>query len=446
MKKNKCMIISLLIISFFLTIGSVSYAEDDKNNVELDISNGWTIEFNSSFPSIDKDSIFVQNHVNQSLNQKMVINNFANIGDAELTATKSIPLKKGYEYKINLIYAMQFKEAQRGWIDFNGDTIYSEIETYPSDKVYTKTIIPEADFTYTITIHYNVKKMENGYLKLGYSMEGKGVEEVPQTMDSSVTVRYISEDGQKIIENEVIKGKVGEMFSIPEKEIDHYTMKEVQGAVSGQFTKDPQEVTFLYSKNKEKFGTVTAYYQDEAGNDLEQPTIKQGLIDETYQIGAREFEGYTLKNITGEQTGAFKPESQSIVYTYEQVKNELSDSTVTIDYQDEQGNVLAEQMIKNGALGQTYSVDIKEIPEYSLKEIKDEHFGKYAVHNQVVRCIYVKNKVTNVVHQTLTENTQKLPLLGENSKRLLLIIGLLILATVLIFYSIREVKKKIINE
>ncbi|MGX7244124.1 MucBP domain-containing protein [Enterococcus quebecensis] len=447
MKKKSYLFLSLIIISFFLIFGSVTYAQEERNN-DLDVATGWTIDFNTSFPNINKDDIFIQNHISQALNQKMIINNFANIGEAELTATKSIPMKKGYEYNINLIYAMQFKEVQRGWIDFNGETVYSEIEPYPSDKEYKKTIIPEEDFTYTITIHFKVKRLENGYLKLGYSLENEGIEEKPESMDSSVTARYLLDDGEKLLEDETVTGKVGEAYSIAQKELDGYTLKEVQGEVSGLFTKEPQEVAFIYSKSAEKLGTVTAYYQDEAGNDLEEPMVKRGMVGEAYSISQKEFDGYTLKNIQGEQNGLFKPENQSVIYTYGRIEKDTSDdsketagSNVTIYYQDENGNELAQQVVKNGLLGQAYTVDIKDIPGYSLKEIKDDHSGEYVENNQVVICVYIKQDAVSITNQTIIQSPEKIPLLGESGKRILQIIGAIILAALLTFYIVKKRKK-----
>ncbi|MEI5994756.1 MucBP domain-containing protein [Candidatus Enterococcus mansonii] len=457
MRKNSFVFFSLMILSFFLTIGSISYAEEQKNGKDFELTSGWTVDFSTNLPQVGVDSVFSENHINKDINQKMIISNVANIGDAKFTATKAIPMKKGRKYTIDLIYAMKYNVAQRGWIDFNGETIYSEMEPYPYDKEYKKTIIPEEDTTYVITVHFDVKMRENAYFKLGHLLDNDGIEEIPDPVDSSVTARYLSEDEQPLLENDVITGQVGESYSIPQKEIDGYTLKEVQGEASGQFTNEPKEVRFIYSKNTEENGVATAYYQDEDGNDLEEPIIKQGAFGEEYQFEPKEINGYKLLNIQGEPKGAFKLENQSIVYTYKPIDKDTSnsngtsnsnsnsnktlDSKVTIYYIDENGNELAEPMIKNGLFGQTYTVDVKEIPLYALKEIKDEHSGNFSGDDQVVKCIYIKQEFTSVTNPTQTEKSKSIPLLGEQSKRLLQILGALILAAILTIYIVKKRKK-----
>ncbi|WP_207694539.1 hypothetical protein DOK67_0000312 [Enterococcus sp. DIV0212c] len=142
----------------------------------LDVTVGWDIEFKSSLPNIHVEDVFIEGKENASLHQKMLINNAANIGEATLRATKKIPMKKGNEYKINLIYAMQFNKTGTGSIDFNGEKVSS---TDPNgndakDHLYTKTFTAEQDMDYVITIDYKIPKVSNVYLKLAFDTNGEG--------------------------------------------------------------------------------------------------------------------------------------------------------------------------------------------------------------------------------------------------------------------------------
>lgn len=141
-----------------------------------DISSGWKVNLKTDLPNIDPDKIFVQSWGNTDLKQKGIVNNFFNIGNATLTATKKIPLKKGVRYKVELIYAMLFDpvDAGKASIDFNGTKVTATNETIPKDKTYTETITPTQDMDYTITINYKVTKKKAGYMKLAFNTDNGG--------------------------------------------------------------------------------------------------------------------------------------------------------------------------------------------------------------------------------------------------------------------------------
>ncbi|EGO9003039.1 hypothetical protein D2A91_13815 [Enterococcus faecalis] len=65
----------------------------------------------------------------------------------------------------------------------------------------------------------------------------------------NVTVRYLDTKGNPISEDVILKGEVGEEYKTEQKAIAGYTFKEVQGNPIGQFTKDPQTVTYIYARN-----------------------------------------------------------------------------------------------------------------------------------------------------------------------------------------------------
>lgn len=65
-----------------------------------------------------------------------------------------------------------------------------------------------------------------------------------------VTAKYVDIDGNKISDDVVKSGIVGESYTTDQKEIAGYTFKEVQGNASGTFTDQSQTVTYVYTKNK----------------------------------------------------------------------------------------------------------------------------------------------------------------------------------------------------
>ena len=65
-----------------------------------------------------------------------------------------------------------------------------------------------------------------------------------------VTIHYVDTAGNKISDDIVKSGNVGESFSTEQKAINGYTFKEVQGNPKGQFTDKAQTITYVYIKDK----------------------------------------------------------------------------------------------------------------------------------------------------------------------------------------------------
>ena len=64
-----------------------------------------------------------------------------------------------------------------------------------------------------------------------------------------VTAKYVDTDGNKISDDVVKSGNVGDAYTTEQKIIDGYTFKEVQGSATGTFTDKVQTVTYVYTKN-----------------------------------------------------------------------------------------------------------------------------------------------------------------------------------------------------
>ena len=67
-----------------------------------------------------------------------------------------------------------------------------------------------------------------------------------------VTAEYVDTIGHSISDKVVQSGNVGDAYKTEQKSIDGYTFKEVQGNPTGQFTDQPQTVTYVYTKDDVK--------------------------------------------------------------------------------------------------------------------------------------------------------------------------------------------------
>ncbi|NHI67042.1 MucBP domain-containing protein [Lactococcus formosensis] len=142
--------------------------------------------------------------------------------------------------------------------------------------------------------------------------------------NSEVIVKYIDTDGNKILDNIVKTGNIGETYTTEQKAIEGYTFKEVQGKPSGQFTDQAQTVTYVYTKNEipNLTGTVLVKYVDTDGNKISEDVVKSGTVGEDYSTEKKAIKGYTFKEIQGKATGQFKDQSQSVTYIYTKDKND----------------------------------------------------------------------------------------------------------------------------
>ena len=133
-----------------------------------------------------------------------------------------------------------------------------------------------------------------------------------------VTAKYIDTDGNKISDDIVKTGSVGETYKTEQKAIDGYTFKEVQGNMSGQFTDQAQTVTYVYTKNEipNITGTVLVKYVDTDGNKISEDIVKSGTVGEGYSTEKKAIEGYTFKEVQGNTTGQFTEQVQTVTYVY----------------------------------------------------------------------------------------------------------------------------------
>ncbi|MDG4983871.1 BspA family leucine-rich repeat surface protein [Lactococcus lactis] len=152
------------------------------------------------------------------------------------------------------------------------------------------------------------------------------------TAAADVTVKYLDTAGNKISDNVVKSGNVGDTYSTEQKTIDGYTFKEVQGNATGTFTDQAQTVTYVYTKDPVAGGDVTAKYVDTAGNKISDDVVKSGNVGDAYSTEQKTIDGYTFKEVQGNATGTFTDQAQTVTYVY--TKNKVTPSPKPDDHAD----------------------------------------------------------------------------------------------------------------
>lgn len=141
---------------------------------------------------------------------------------------------------------------------------------------------------------------------------------------ADVTIKYVDEDGNKVSDDVVKSGNVGDAYTTEQKAIEGYTFKEVQGNTAGQFTDQAQTVTYVYTKNEipNITGTVLVKYVNTDGSKISEDIVKSGTVGEGYSTEKKDIKGYTFKEVQGSTTGQFTEQVQIVTYVY--TKNKVN--------------------------------------------------------------------------------------------------------------------------
>ncbi|MBC1516519.1 MucBP domain-containing protein [Listeria immobilis] len=133
---------------------------------------------------------------------------------------------------------------------------------------------------------------------------------------------------------------------------------------------------------------VIVTYKDESGTELASSTRIDGTIGDAYTSTPKTIDGYTLKETTGNPTGQFTNTTQNISYIYE--KDPIQNGTVTVKYQDESGNSLAQDTTLTGEIGSTYQTESKNITGYKLTKVDGSESGTFNADQTTVTYVYEK--------------------------------------------------------
>lgn len=187
----------------------------------------------------------------------------------------------------------------------------------------------------------------------------------------SVIVNYIDKNGnvlaQPYVQAGLTEGSSYDVTAETEKQIDGYTLAEIKGdAVSGTVDSN-RVINVVYLQNY----TVTVTYEGNDGKVLADPYVITGTDGSAYDVTEqtqRQFEGYSLDRIAGDDVSGVLDQNKEIRVEYLQ-----QTFSITVFYKDRAGNDLAEPYIKADVpYGTAYDVTAeadKEIDGYEAADI-----------------------------------------------------------------------------
>lgn len=241
----------------------------------------------------------------------------------------------------------------------------------------------------TQNVNYYYKKIDNSQVKT-----------------SKVTTKYVDESGKEIegVPVQTQTGRIGDNYVTNPQVIDGYALDSDQLPTNtqGTFTKDNQEVTYIYKKVESATignGQVTTKYIDEETNqEIADQNIQKGRVEDPYATSAVVVKGYALDtNVLPENaTGKYGTDDQTIIYKYKKVTaSETENGTITVKYQDENGNALSSDQVIQGRVGDPYVTSAPAITDYALGKQPANHQGTITKDAQTV--VYIYNKVETPV-------------------------------------------------
>ena len=180
-----------------------------------------------------------------------------------------------------------------------------------------------------------------------------------------------------------------------EKDGKTYTLVSDSGNKTGNMTLQDITVTYYYLQNTK----ATVRYVErnpethEIVKDLEEPTVKEGLVGDEFVTNSKEFVGYKLVESPEKTTIEMTKEEQTLIYYYEPVYTGLIENHID----DKTGKVLYTET-HDVQVGEDYDIPSKEFEGYDLVESKLPENAKGTMGEELVTVnyYYIKKAVLEV--------------------------------------------------
>ena len=180
-----------------------------------------------------------------------------------------------------------------------------------------------------------------------------------------------------------------------EKDGKTYTLVSDSGNKTGNMTLQDITVTYYYLQNTK----ATVRYVErnpetgEIVKDLEEPTVKEGLVGDEFVTNSKDFLGYKLVESPEKTTIEMTKEEQTLIYYYEPVYTGLIENHID----DKTGKVLYTET-HDVQVGEDYDIPSKEFEGYDLVESKLPENAKGTMGEELVTVnyYYIKKAVLEV--------------------------------------------------
>jgi len=247
---------------------------------------------------------------------------------------------------------------------------------------------------------------------------------------AKVIINYLEKDedtddsNNQVLENKAeLDGYVDEKYNTNtahrketiEKEGKTYTVVEDSKNTEGTMTLQDISVTYYYLQNSK----ATVRYVErnpetgEIVKDLEEPTVKEGLVGDEFVTNAKNFLGYRLVESPEKTTINLSKEEQTLIYYYEPVYSGLVENHI-----DEITGKLLETEVHEVQVGTEYNIPSKNFEGYDVVETKlpENATGTMGEELITVNYYYIKKAVLEVNYIDVLTNTPLTEQIVDNTK------------------------------
>lgn len=201
---------------------------------------------------------------------------------------------------------------------------------------------------------------------------------------AKVTVHYVGEDGSKLSDDVVLSGTFDQDYTLTPKDITNYNLKKSPSANTGKFGTSNQVFNYVYSK---KVGKVVVHYLSEDGTKLSDDVVSSGTFDQDFKIAPKDIKNYNLKKSPSVNTGKFGTSVSDFTYIYSKKQG-----TLIVRYVNEENETISDSVSKTGNFDDEYSIDVKDIDNYSVKTSPSNLKGLFGTDKTEVVIVYSKKK------------------------------------------------------
>ncbi|KRL14551.1 MucBP domain-containing protein [Schleiferilactobacillus perolens] len=224
----------------------------------------------------------------------------------------------------------------------------------------------------------------------------------------TVTAHYVDENGKAIHDPIATTGTIGDPYTTAQLSIDGYNFQKMSAdsaATSGQYTADPQNVTYVYApKPPVTQGTVVTSYVDEKGQTIHPDNTTTGQTGTAYTTAPVDIAGYTVAGLapnSAAPAGQYTAGPLHVTYMYTTNAPVIQTGQVVTKYVNANGQPLHADTTSSGPVGTGYTTQPLAIAGYSNPQIaagSAQPTGLYTVGAPLtVTYVYTKTVIPPVV-------------------------------------------------
>ena len=363
----------------------VKFKPDKIYELESVTVNGTAIDINTlnKNSSGEYEYTFSNNNINQNIEQKIVIT--TSLIKTSLTGTKNWTDdndKLGFRpdsYTLKL-YA---------------DDVYMKEATFTTNNWYFNDLV-KYNTTTEEEVKYTVQEdniIINSFDKYIGIINGTVVENKLVRTPSTVIVKYVDQNGNKLAEEVLLNGFGGENYTTSRKDVDGYRAFGAEPAnANGTYAATSTTVTYVYERIP---ATLKVNYIDKTTGGVIVTETISGYVYDTKTTAAKDLGGYTLIEKPSKEEYTLTEDEQVVNYYYS------PNTKVIVKHLDQFDNsieVAPEETIE-GYVGKEYTTsksDNHTLPNYTYVSSTSNVDGKMTKETTIITYYYVKGLKINV--------------------------------------------------